>query len=93
MTLLGLGVGGLIFLLCTFFFLGANSSSSSGSRLLRYFLMLLLIYLNSNSIASISFSSSITKFIAWDFVWAGGDFALASGFPVANLFCNTWLKS
>ena len=93
MTLLGLRVGGLIPSLCTLFCLGATSSSFLDSRLLRYLSMVLLISSNSNSIAYIFLSVSITPFVAWDFVWDGGDFSLGSGFPVANLFCNTWLKS
>ena len=91
MTFLGLEVCGLILSLCTFF-LEANSLSSLDSRLLRFFygavdfLKLQHHFINVFSIYS-------TLFIDWYFVEAGDDFALASGFPVANLFCNIWLKS
>ena len=91
-TILGLGDGGLILLLCTLFYL---------ELILRhrwiqyywYFSMVRLISPNPNSIASIFFSIYSTTFIDWGFVWAGSDFALASSFPVPNLFYNPWLKS
>ena len=55
--------------------------------------MVLFISSNSNSTASNFFYVYSTPFIAWDNYGAGGDFASASGFPDANLFCNTQLKS
>ena len=73
---------------CALSFPGANSLS----RLLRYMSTVLLISSIYNSIAYIFFSIYSTTFIAWDFVWDGGDFDMASGFPVPDLFYNTWLK-
>ena len=55
--------------------------------------MVLFISSNYNSIASIFLSIYSTPSIAWGYVGYGGDFDLASGFPAANLFCDTWLKS
>ena len=55
--------------------------------------MVMFISSNYNSIVSILFSIYSTPFIACDFVWVGSNFALASGLTVADLFCNTWLKS
>ena len=93
LTFLGLGVGGLIPSLCNLFCLGSNYSSPSDSRSLRYFSMVLLIFSNSNIVAFIFFYIYSTPSIAWGSVEVGVDFSLASGFPAANLFCNTWLNS